>query len=72
MPEHGDNTMKIHRSITLERLTEAIEADDCLGFCLACGSEAFGVEPDAEEYECEECGEPEVYGAEQILFFIEA
>jgi hypothetical protein len=26
-----------------------------------------GVEPDAEEYECENCGEPQVMGAEQAL-----
>jgi hypothetical protein len=37
------------------------------GFCLACGAENYGVEPDAEGYECEECGESEVYGAEQLL-----
>lgn len=37
------------------------------GFCLACGAEAMGVEPDAERYECEECGEHMVFGAEQLL-----
>lgn len=37
------------------------------GFCLACGSEQGGCEPDAEGYECEACGEHEVYGAAQCL-----
>lgn len=37
------------------------------GFCIACGAEVDGVEPDAREYECEACGEPAVYGAEELL-----
>ena len=37
------------------------------GFCIACGAEAYGVEPDAQGYLCEECGEEAVCGAEQLL-----
>ena len=37
------------------------------GFCIVCGAEAYGVEPDAQGYECEECEEEAVYGAEQLL-----
>jgi predicted amidophosphoribosyltransferase len=37
------------------------------GFCLACGAEADGCEPDAENYECEACGEHQVFGADEIL-----
>ncbi len=59
--------MKIHPSITEDRIIEAVEADDCLGFCIACGADAFGVEPDARRYECEACGESAVYGAEELL-----
>jgi hypothetical protein len=58
--------------VTLSQVMEAIEADDCRGFCLACGAEAFGVEPDARRYECESCGEPKVYGAEEILLHMVA
>jgi hypothetical protein len=58
--------------VTLSQVMEAIEADDCQGFCLACGAEAFGVEPDARRYECESCGEPKVYGAEEILLHMVA
>lgn len=35
--------------ITIERVMNAIAADDHRGFCLSCGAEAYGVEPDAEE-----------------------
>jgi len=37
------------------------------GFCISCGAEAEGVEPDAREYPCEACGEDAVFGAEELL-----
>jgi hypothetical protein len=37
------------------------------GLCVACGSVAGGVEPDAERYECEVCGDPFVWGIPQLL-----
>lgn len=37
------------------------------GWCLACKAQASGVEPDAENYRCDECGEFKVFGAEQLL-----
>jgi transcription elongation factor Elf1 len=40
------------------------------GFCLICGNEASGVEPDAENYECENCGAEQVFGAEELLMVI--
>ncbi len=42
-------------------------AEEDGGYCLACHAEAYGVEPDAREYECENCGAPKVYGAEELL-----
>jgi hypothetical protein len=36
------------------------------GFCIGCGREAEGVEPDARRYTCESCGECRVYGAEEL------
>ena len=53
--------------VTLEQVVNAVSTDDNLGFCLACGAEAYGVEPDARKYECESCGERKVYGAEELL-----
>jgi DNA-directed RNA polymerase subunit RPC12/RpoP len=37
------------------------------GLCMACGTENYGVEPDARGYKCEECGNRSVYGAEELL-----
>lgn len=42
-------------------------SEDNGGYCLACGEHAYGVEPDASNYECEACGAKEVFGAEQLL-----
>ena len=57
-----------------DRITEAAERQlfdlDNPGFCVGCGEEAYGVEPDARRYTCESCGEPKVFGAEELLFYI--
>lgn len=44
-----------------------VHSGDNGGFCVACGEEAYGVEPDARGYECESCGEPKVYGSEELM-----
>lgn len=64
--------MKLHHSITEERIAAAVERShwtlDNPGFCIACGFEAGGVEPDARRHECESCGARAVYGAEELFF----
>ena len=54
-----------------DELLAAAEAstfgDEYIGFCTNCGEEAYGVEPDAREYECESCGERKVYGAPELV-----
>jgi len=66
--------VKIHKSITIERVTEAVEraneGTDNPGFCVSCGVEQEGCEPDAEKYECDTCGVNAVYGAEQLLLYM--
>ena len=62
--------MKMHKSITLDRVIELVEQDDCMGICLACGEDAYGVEPDAWKYPCESCQKDEVYGADEILMMM--
>lgn len=54
-------------NLTLNMIMTAAEADEYLGFCLACGAEHDGVEPDARRYECTECGARKVYGAEELI-----
>lgn len=66
--------MRVHPSITTDRISEAVEesytSTDNPGFCIACGEEQEGCEPDAEKYLCESCGKHEVYGAENLLLMI--
>jgi len=50
-----------------KQLERIIESDNTTGFCLACGEENDGVEPDAGKYTCETCHMPKVYGAEQLI-----
>ncbi len=57
-------TQKMQSFKTLER---AIHDDDNTGFCLACGQDRGGVEPDARKYPCESCGARKVYGAQELL-----
>lgn len=62
--------MKIHPKLTLEHVMEAAERQqlslDDPGFCIDCGHEQDGCEPDARRYECELCGEKSVYGASEL------
>ena len=53
------------QSFTMEQIEEGIEA--MVGFCVSCGAERECCEPDAREYECEECGQNSVYGAEELV-----
>jgi hypothetical protein len=60
-----------HPSLTEERILDAVERHattlDDPGFCLSCGNEAHGVEPDARRYLCEHCNARQVYGADELL-----
>lgn len=62
---------KWHASITPERIMASVERRhatlDNPGFCIACGADAMDCEPDACEYECASCGEPQVYADEELL-----
>jgi len=63
-----------HPSITPDRVEDAARRQmfglDNPGFCILCGEEQDGCEPDARRYLCEVCNERTVYGAEQLLFMI--
>ena len=57
------------RSYRFEMTAEEYQQfdDDSEGLCVACGGSRGRCEPDAERYECEECGERQVYGVPQLL-----
>ena len=58
-------------TIDPDRLFQAAEeqmlGDGNAGFCIVCGEESDGCEPDARNYPCEACGARAVYGASELL-----
>ena len=54
---------------SLKQLEKA-SYDGAVGYCLKCGSKAYGVEPDARKYECDNCGAFKVYGADELLLMV--
>jgi hypothetical protein len=63
-----------HKSLTDEVIFEACERRqtslDNPGFCLICGNESDGCEPDARNYTCEACGAEQVFGSDELLMEI--
>ena len=53
------------RSFTLAQIEEA--SADQNGLCLACGASQEACEPDARKHLCDNCGQHQVYGAEEIV-----
>ncbi len=64
----------VHPSVTSKRVCEAVYRRlvslDNPGFCLDCGVDADGVEPDARHYRCDSCGLCAVFGADEVLLMI--
>lgn len=54
----------------IDEVMAAVERDDNTGFCIACGEEQYGCEPDMRRGECDDCGERKVYGAEELLLML--
>jgi len=52
--------------ITLKRLNEVIEADQQIGFCLACGRQVHFISGNAKDCGCTHCGTFHVFGARYI------
>ena len=63
--------MKLPAGLSMDRVLaaaeEAMVSLDNPGFCMACGHEHDGCEPDMQRGRCESCGASRVYGAEQLV-----
>jgi hypothetical protein len=55
----------MNQKMTIEAFQEA--QSNYIGWCRNCGCERDSTEPDAEEYDCPECGENQVFGADEFL-----
>lgn len=56
--------------ISQARIMRAVQSGEYIGFCTSCGSDQSGVEPEANGYKCESCGQMTVSGAENLLLEI--
>lgn len=65
--ERTMNTTPKKRKLTATLILNAARRNDGTGFCRSCGATAHGVEPDARQYDCENCGKAQVYGAEELV-----
>lgn len=54
---------------TFDMTTDEYEMNDAdyIGFCISCGADKDCVEPDARNYECDECGKHTVFGTSMLL-----
>lgn len=60
--------MKIHKTITRDRIVALAEEDDGGAVCYYCGADYPGyLEPDAEKVNCPDCGEDAVHGYHNLL-----
>lgn len=66
--------INVYPNVTSERVMDLVEFAMCSlenpGICIACGADADECEPDARRYECEDCGERAVYGAEELALYM--
>lgn len=53
--------------ISERRILAAVQSGELIGFCTSCGADQLGVEPDANGYACQSCGQMAVSGAENLL-----
>ena len=55
----------------IKRMTESAYlhgTEEFDGYCLACRHTTHGgIEPDAHDYVCERCSQPQVFGLEELL-----
>lgn len=56
---------KLKNMITLEEYEDLTSG--YMGYCTSCGFTQEGVEDDAQNYECDDCGESTVFGAGELL-----
>lgn len=63
----GERIPCVWHVIVIDEHFERAVFDGTTGFCIACGEEADGVEPDARRYKCEACSQMYVYGLEELV-----
>lgn len=60
-----NTTTQVQLTLTEDEFLEL--SDSYMGIYLQCGEHRDSCEPDARNYECEHCGEKQVFGVEELL-----
>lgn len=60
-------TSKLSKVAVLRSVERAEHTQEHSGFCTACGHEQEHCSPDAQQWQCESCGQHAVYGNELVL-----
>lgn len=69
--ETSADTVREFATANCDRITELVEQDDNTGLCIKCGAEQSGCEPDARWFHCDACGARAVFGAEELLLYVD-
>lgn len=56
--------------VDIDQVITAAQADDSIGICTECGFEQDSCEPDARQYECQNCGHMTVFGAQELAIML--
>jgi PHP family Zn ribbon phosphoesterase len=62
--------MKLNYKKIVAAANKAMKGLASPGFCVKCGKEYNGIEPDARKYPCAKCGSASVYGAEELVLML--
>jgi len=65
--DHTSGTATQEQIQSRKRVLDAIQRDDLIGFCFACGAENKLVKPDARNRICDKCAADEVFAAQELL-----
>ena len=63
----GKKTKKRYVFQSEADLIDRLMADDSVGFCIRCGHEHSGIEPDVANAQCAACNLPGLFGVEELL-----
>lgn len=62
--------MKLNFKLVYKAAQKAEKGLSSPGWCVKCGKEHKGVEPDARKDPCAKCGSASVYGAEELMMML--
>lgn len=70
----ADDMKEVSRNITVEMVEDALESSvfdtDYISYCILCGAEHQGFEPDTRGAICDHCNDEAVYSVEELVLWV--